>query len=34
LENNGFERILRPLVFISFILTSLTLFLLKKRSKN
>ncbi len=34
LENNGFERILRPLVLISFILTSLTLFLFKKSSKN
>ena len=34
LDNNGIERILRPLVLISFILTSLTLFLFKKSSKN
>ena len=33
LENNGLERILRPLILISFFLTSITLFFVKK-SKN
>lgn len=34
LENNGLERILRPLGLISFLATAIALFIFKKRSKN
>ena len=34
LENNGLERILRPLGLISLFLTAFALFLFKKKSKN
>ena len=34
LENNGFERILRPLGFVSFFLTVSILFIWKRKSKN
>ena len=34
LENNGVERILRPLGFVSFFLSMIALFIWKRRSKN
>ena len=34
LENNGFERIIRPLSLITFLLTLITFFSWKKKSKN
>ena len=34
LENNGIERILRPLGFVSFFLTMTALFIWKRKSKN
>ena len=34
LENNGIERILRPLGFVSFFLTMTVLFIWKRKSKN
>lgn len=34
LENNGIERILRPLGFVSFFLTVIALFIWKRKSKN
>lgn len=34
LENNGIERVLRPLGLITFFVTLITLFIWKKKSKN
>ena len=34
LENNGVERILRPLAFVSFFLIMTALIILKRKSKN
>tara|TARA_E500000081_G_C6114300_1_gene344365 strand:- start:1467 stop:1769 length:303 start_codon:yes stop_codon:yes gene_type:complete len=34
LENNGFERIIRPLSLITFLLALITFFSWKKKSKN
>ncbi len=34
IENNGIERILRPLGFVSFFLTMTALFIWKRKSKN